>query len=239
MTLRGPHISYEPVAALKRYKLVAFDVDGTLVGNRSQKVVWELFNRHFCDNEAINQTRLKAYLAQEITYARWVELDVSDWIAVGATRSEMERVIRQHLYLMPGAKETVERLRGAGYRLAVISGTLDLTLSLLFPEHPFEEVFTNRLCFDAQGRVSGWEATPFDMEGKADALVEIAARMKIDLDATVFVGDHINDTHVMRRAGLAIAFQPKRDEVREVADHEVDDLREVARLLIDELGSER
>lgn len=221
----------EAAPALKPYQLVAFDVDGTLVGNRSQKVVWELFNHHFCDNEAVNETRFAAYRAGEISYEQWVELDVSDWIAVGATRAEMAQVIREHLYLMPGALETVERLGRAGYRLAVISGTLDITLSLLFPEHPFEEVFTNHLRFDAQGKVNGWQATPFDMEGKAHALEQLATRMGIDLDATVFVGDNVNDMHVMRRAGLAIAFQPKKDEVRQVADHEVHDLREVARLL--------
>lgn len=221
----------EPAVALKSYQLVAFDVDGTLVGNHSHKVVWELFNSHFCDNEVVNKTRYKAYLAGEISYAQWVELDVSDWIAAGATRDEMERVIREHLFLIDGADETVRRLGQAGYRLAVISGTLDITLSLLFPEHPFERVFTNHLTFDAQGRVDGWKATPFDMEGKAHALEQLAAEMGIELDQTVFVGDNVNDMHVMRRAGLAIAFQPKKDEVRAVADHEIDDLRDVARLL--------
>jgi len=84
----------------------------------------------------------------------------------GATREHLSGEILGHLRLVPGARETALELRARGYRLAVISGTLDLTLDLLFPEHPFEEVYTNRIWFDERGLIAGWEATPYDMEGQ-------------------------------------------------------------------------
>jgi len=216
----------------RRYDLIAFDVDGTLIGNSDGKVVWELFNRHFGGDDSVNQTRFRAYREREISYARWVELDVTDWVRVGATRAEMVQVIRDQLQPIAGAFETLERLVRRGYRLVVISGTLDITIELLFPRHPFEVVRTNKLFFAADGTISGWEATPYDMEGKADALVEIAREMAIPLERTVFVGDNVNDVYVMRRAGLAIAFEPKKDVVREAAQHVVEgDLGGVAELL--------
>lgn len=214
------------------YKLVAFDVDGTLIGNRDGKVVWQLLNNHFARDETANARRYEAYMTGQITYAEWVDLDVGQWVEVGATRTEIVGVIQQHLFLVPGARETVEALRQRGYKLAVISGTLDLTLALLFSEHPFEEIFTNKIWFDDQGLIAGWEATPYDMSGKAEALAEIASRQQVTLEQTVYVGDNINDIQVMEAAGLAVAFEPKHPSVIEAADEVVrGDLRGLIPLL--------
>ncbi len=216
----------------RRYDLVAFDVDGTLVRHAAGKVVWELFNGAFGGDDSVNVARFRAYRAGEISYPDWVALDVGDWVRVGATREQMATIIEAELSATPGSVEALERLRACGYRLAVISGTLDITLELLFPAHPFEQVRTNALFFDGAGRVCDWRATPYDMEGKAEALAEIAAEMGIPLERTVFVGDNINDVYVMRRAGLAIAFEPKAEEVREAADVIVEgNMLEVVELL--------
>jgi phosphoserine phosphatase len=205
-------------APARAYQLVAFDVDGTLVDSDDRKVVWQLLNARFGCGDANEARRFMAYRSGEITYAAWVDLDVGEWKQAGATREQLSEVIRTHLRLVPGARETADELRARGYRLAVISGTLDLTLDLLFPEHPFEEVFTNRIWFDEQGLIAGWKATPYDMEGKAEALVAIAERMQVPLSATVYVGDNINDLQVMARAGLAVAFEPKHESVEQAAN---------------------
>ncbi len=215
----GASFASSPVAGRPRpYDLVAFDVDGTLVLHEQNKVVWEVFNRHFAGDDGVNIHRFEAYRAGELTYPEWVALDVGEWVQRGATRAEMIRLIRQELRPTPGVAETLARLVARGYRLAIISGTLDLVLEVLFPAHPFEVVQTNKLFFDDAGRVSAWEATPYDMEGKAEALVSIAGTMSIPLERTVFVGDNVNDIHVMDRAGWAIAFEPKTQAVRAAAD---------------------
>ena len=218
----------------RRHHLIAFDVDGTLVDSAERKVVWQLLNRRFGGDDGVNAARFAAYLRQEITYAEWVDLDVGHWVTCGATRAEIAAVITEHLYPVPGARELLAELKHRGYRLAVISGTLDLTLELLFPDHPFEEVFTNRIWFHADGTIAGWAATPYDMEGKAQALEAIARRMGVPLEETVYVGDNINDLQVMRRAGLAVAFEPKDPRVEEAAHATVrSDLRGVLPLLLD------
>jgi phosphoserine phosphatase len=121
------------------------------------------------------------------------------------------------LRLVTGARETVSVLKRRGYHLGVISGTLDLTLELLFPDHPFEEVFTNRVTFDRAGRLVGWHATPFDMAGKARALRQMAEHRGLSLQRCAFVGDHLNDVEVAREAGFAVAFRPKCEELRRTA----------------------
>jgi phosphoserine phosphatase len=215
------------------FDLVAFDVDGTLVGNRDGRVVWELLNRHFRGDQALDSDRYEAYMTGQITYAEWVELDIFGWLAMGATRDQIARVIIDKLYLVTGARETVAALKQAGLCLAVISGTINLTLDLLFPDHPFHEVYTNRIDFDDDGLIDGWLATPYDMAGKARALEEIATRHHIPLCRTAYVGDNTNDIEVMKRAGMALAFEPKCHSVAAVAHAVIaDDLRRALPLLI-------
>jgi len=121
------------------------------------------------------------------------------------------------LTLIAGTRETLAALKESGARLLVISGTLDLLLETLLPDHPFDEVYCNRIQFDDDGRILAWSATPFDMDGKSVALRAVAMRERIDLSRTAFVGDSFNDLWIAREAGFTVALNPKSAELEEVA----------------------
>ncbi len=162
----------------------------------------------------MNHSRYRLYRNGEITYAEWVALDVGDWLKAGATRAQILDAIGG-LRLIGGAHATLGELKRRGYKLGIISGTLDIVLETLLPEHPFDDVFVNRLFFDGRGILTGWRATPYDVDGKARALRDIAAREEIPMARCAFVGDAMNDLEVAREAGFAIAFNPKCDELIE------------------------
>ncbi len=197
--------------------LICFDVDGTLVVHPRGKIVWEILNIRFTGTDEANLTRYVDYREGRIDYAEWVALDVEDWIRAAATRDQILEAIGE-LKLIDGTHETLGELKRRGYKLAIISGTLDIVLDTLLPEHPFDDVFVNRIYFDEADRLSGWKATPYDVDGKARALRDIAAREGIPLERCAFVGDAINDLDVARAAGFAIAFNPKCPEMIEVCD---------------------
>jgi phosphoserine phosphatase len=201
---------------MRLFDLVCFDVDGTLIDRPDGKTVWQILNERFAGSDALNEARMRDYLAKRIRYDEWVALDVGDWIQAGATRAQAVEALKG-LALIDGARETVGALKEEGCRLAVVSGTLDLCLELLFPAHPFDEVFTNRIWFDKDGRLSGWEATPFDMEGKAGAMREIRRREGFTRERCAFVGDHFNDIAAAKEAGFSIAFNPKSPALERVA----------------------
>lgn len=196
----------------RRFDLVAFDVDGTLVHHPKDKTVWEVFNLKFTGSDDQNAERWDRYKAGTLSYADWVALDVEGWKSAGATRETLLGSL-DDLTLVSGARETLAALKSQGTRLAVISGTLDLVLDALFPDHPFDEVYTNRLVFEPGGAISHWHATPFDMDGKGVALRAIALREDIPLERCAFVGDHANDLAAARLAGYSIAFNPKSAEL--------------------------
>jgi phosphoserine phosphatase len=218
---------------MRRFDLVAFDVDGTLVRGPQDLTVWELLNEHFTGTATHNRERYAAYRAGKLSYADWVTLDVTGWQEAGATHEQMIAGLGS-LRLVDGSRDALEALRGEGCRLVAISGTLDVLLNHVLPDSPFDEVYCNHIGFDENGRIDHWEATPFDMEGKARLLRTIALREGISLERCAYVGDSANDVWVAREAGFCVAFNPKSAELEEVAGAVVrsSDLRDVLPHLI-------
>ena len=144
----------------KEYDLICFDVDGTLVRHPSNMVIWEVLNLKFGGSREINRLRYQMYCEGKLSYERWVQLDVQTWIDAGATRDEIVASINE-FSLFRGARESVHELKKRGYKLAVISGTLDILLETLFRDHPFDTVFTNRIFFDDDGKLRGVASHPF------------------------------------------------------------------------------
>jgi phosphoserine phosphatase len=200
-------------------RLVAFDVDGTLVENENGWVVWQVLNRRYLGDETINARRFRAYLDGEMSYAEWVRLDIEGWKAGGANRAGIERAIREHLRLTPHSERVLRELKRRGYVLAVVSGTLDIVLEVLLPEHPFSHVYTNRIAFDEAGEIAGWEATPYDMGGKADALRMLAASLGLSPAELAFVGDHVNDRAALELVGFPVLYDPKHEQLEALARH--------------------
>ena len=204
-------------AETARFDLVVFDVDGTLVEHPADKTVWEVLNLRFTGDDSMNRERYAAYREGRLSYAEWVAMDVSGWRDAGATRDDIVAAFGS-LKLVTGVRETLAALHEHGCRLAVISGTLDIMLDTLLPDHPFDEVYCNRIQFGEDGTILAWSATPFDMSGKSVALKAIAMREGIPLSRVAFVGDSDNDVWIAREAGFTVALNPKSDELEQLAD---------------------
>lgn len=200
-----------------RYDLICFDVDGTLVRHPSGLVIWEVLNLKYGGSKDVNRFRYQMYCEGRLSYERWVQLDVSSWIENGATETDIVEAVRE-FSLFDGARETVHELKRRGYALGVISGTLNVVLDTLFPDHPFDEVYTNKIFFDGGGRLAGWEATRFDSHGKPEALRDMARRRDLPLSRTAFVGDGENDVPLLGVVGYFAAFRPRSRELVERAD---------------------
>jgi phosphoserine phosphatase len=197
-----------------RVRLVAFDLDGTLV--RGTVFIWQTLHERFGTDPARRQKAREDFLAGRSSYADWFRSDLELLAARGATR---ERILECFAGLepAPGARETLQALASRGYRLAVISGSLDVLLEHHFPGHPFRHVFINRLVFHPDGRIAGGEATPYDLEGKADGLRALARQEGLGLAECAFVGDHVNDLEALAAAGLGVAVNVKDERVARAA----------------------
>ena len=110
-------------------------------------------------------------------------------------------------------------LSDRGYRLAVISWTLNVLFDRMFPDHPFCEVYTNRIHFDESDALVSWQTTPFDGVGKPDALRSISQRQEIPLEQSAFIGDGENDVPLLGVAGYFVALRPRSQRLEADADH--------------------
>ncbi|MCI0451375.1 MAG: HAD hydrolase family protein, partial [Candidatus Latescibacteria bacterium] len=70
-------------------------------------------------------------------------------------------------------------------------------------------------------RLTGWKATPFDLEGKPVALRELSRKHAVSLSRAAFVGDGANDVPMVGVAGCVVAFNPRSRELERRANHVV------------------
>ncbi len=218
---------------MSKYKLVCFDVDGTLVDNVTFS--WQVFHDYFQTDKHRREDAKSKFFTGKISYLQWAEHDMNLWREKNAKKQDFFKALG-HLRLMEGAIETLSELKKNKLKLAIISGSLNVVLEKFIPNYDefFDDVFLSRIHFDKNGQICGIEATEFDMDAKALALKKIADRENISLKECVFVGDYLNDKKIIQEAGLGIAFNCKYDELRKIADAVIDkkDLREILKLIL-------
>ena len=213
---------------MPKYRLVCFDLDGTLVDNVTFS--WQVFHDYFQTDRHRREDARRKFFDGKITYMQWAEHDISLWKEKNAKKWDFFKAL-EDLKLMEGAMETLRELKNNGLKLAIISGSLNVVLEKFIPDYRdfFDDVFLSRIYFDNQGCIIKVEATEFDMDAKVLALKKIAEREKISLKECVFIGDYLNDIKIMQEAGLGIAFNCSYDEVKRAANVIIEkkDLREI------------
>ncbi len=213
-----------------KYPLVCFDLDGTLVDDTVY--IWKTLHETFQTDAALRKRAYRDFFEGRISYREWFEHDLVLLKAAGADRRRIEEVLNS-VKPMRGATELLTELKARGHILCLISGSLDIVVRHLFDRRLFDHILINKIHFDAAGGISGGEPTPYDLDGKADGLRELARREGLTMAQTVYIGDNENDIWVAKAAGLAIAFNCKSDSLRCICRKEivVKDLREVGRLI--------
>ena len=206
--------------------MICFDLDGTLIDKTV--FIWSTLHEHFASDPDKRKQAAADYRAGRISYPDWFETDLELLKAGGADRDGIFKTLRS-LKLTPGARECLSTLRARGYKLGLISGSIDVVLEHFFPEEPFDHVLINRIDFDESGRIAGGTPTPYDLEGKADGLRELAKREGLTAGQCAFIGDNFNDLPVMKAAGFSIGVFVKDPQVIAAVDlhFKGDDLRDL------------
>lgn len=209
-------------------KLVVFDVDGTLTCHSS---IWWRLHEHF-GTQKEGKLYYDQYFAGKITYDQWAEYDAGLW--KGQSLDEVLRVVRE-TELMPGAKETIQTLKGKGIHVAILSGGLDVLADDIGKRLGIDYVLTNKL-LSSNGILTGGVENLVAWGEKSKEIVEVAKHFGVQLEETAFVGDGRNDVSVFEHVGLSIAFRPETDEVAKAATIAVygDDLTGIVNHILEE-----
>ncbi len=198
---------FTPPAHLRDYRLVAFDMDSTLINIECIDEIARVAGR-FAEVAEITEAAMRG----EITdYKDSLRRRVA--MLAGVPVDALQRVYDERLQLNPGVETFVRACQAAGLKTLLISGGFTF----------FSERIRHRLGLDfarantlgvAGGRLTG---TLFDrpwgdiVDGaeKKRVLLEVAELMGIEPEQCIAVGDGANDLPMMKAAGLSIAYHPK------------------------------
>ena len=182
-------------------KLVVFDFDSTLMDGETIDFLAEPLG-------------LKEKVAAITEAAMRGELDFFESLTTRVRLLEglaVETVdtICYNLPFMPGAEETVKKLKEAGHRVVVFSGGFRNATSHARERLGFDADFSNVL-HARNGRLTGLVGGDmmFDFS-KGDMLERLQRLLGITEEETVVVGDGANDLSMFAHAGVRIAFCAK------------------------------
>ncbi len=206
----GLDVVIQPYSIAKEEKrLIVFDMDSTLI---DAEIIDELAKMAGVEDE-VKELTSKA-MNGEIDFETALRERVK--LLEGLPVEVMERIYDQ-IKLTEGAKELIESLKKAGYKVALVSGGFTYFTEKLKNELGLDYAFGNELEIKdgkLTGRIRGRVITA---EEKARIIEEIARKEGIRRENIVAVGDGANDRIMIERAGLGIAFNAK-DALKEVAD---------------------
>ncbi len=205
------------------YKLVAFDLDGTLVEQVSS---WKTLHQYF-GTERVVTVNLEAYEWGEIDYAEFMRRDIALW-PKPLHITTIQRALTNYT-LAPGA-EVVGELRRRGYEVAIVSGGIDILADLVGERLEIKLTVANGFAVDGDGYLTGEGILRVDPINKHLALKSLAQEVGLTLNECVAVGDGRFDVNFLRCAGLGIALGPNV-KLRRAAGATAPDLKELLRLL--------
>jgi phosphoserine phosphatase len=189
---------------MKDVKMVVFDLNRTLI----QENTWEDLNMAMGVTPEEDRLFMKWYEEGIVSYEEGQKLLERIYKERGkAKRKDMEAAVTKHTY-REGAEEIVKYLKDKGYKVALISGSIDLAVSQVAGELGVETWEAhNKIVFDEGGVFVRIECEGDDADFKLKALKRFALEMGVGVDEVMCVGDGYNDRKMFSECGRGVTFK--------------------------------
>ena len=206
---------FTPPLRLADFKLVAFDMDSTLINIECVDEIAEAAGRK-AEVAAITEAAMRG----EITdYKDSLRRRLA--LLRGVPVAALEEVYANHLQLNPGVERFVQACQAAGLKTLLVSGGFTFFSDRVRQRLGLDFARANVLAFDDAGGLTGhlvdraW-GDIVDGNEKRRVVLEVCELMGIEPAQAIAVGDGANDLPMMGVTGLSIAYHPK-PAVRELA----------------------
>jgi len=210
MTVKG----FTPPLKLSDFKLIAFDMDSTLINIECIDEIADAAGRK-AEVAAITEAAMRGEIAD---YKDSLRRRVA--LLKGVTVAHMEEVLNHRLQLNPGAENLIKACQAADMKVLLVSGGFTF-----FTDHVKDRLNINwtrsNVLEVVNGELTGrmvdqdW-GDICDGEEKRKMLLQTCTQMGIAPSQAIAMGDGANDLPMMGVAGLSVAYHAK-PKVREQA----------------------
>ncbi|WP_261665160.1 phosphoserine phosphatase SerB [Deinococcus sp. Marseille-Q6407] len=127
----------------------------------------------------------------------------------GLPQPVIAQVLDEHITLSPGGRTLLATMKAQGAYAALVSGGFTAFTAAVAAQLGFDEHRANTLLLEG-GRLTGEVARPIlGRQAKVAALLDITARLGLEPDDVLAVGDGANDLGMLELAGTGVALHAK------------------------------
>jgi len=193
-----------------QFKLVIFDLDGTLTQERS---IWEYIHKQLGKWYGFAEEYQNLFLAGKISYEEFCERDALVWKGM---RVEELLEIAQTVPFHPGVNELINFLKQKGLNLSMVSSGLSLLTNWVHQRYGFDYSVSNNLLHE-NGVLTGKVKIQVYFDKKAEWVRKILNQFEVKPEEVIAVGDSRGDIDMFQMVGFSIAFNSSCKELDKIA----------------------
>lgn len=192
------------------FKLVIFDLDGTLTQERS---IWEYIHIRLGKWYEFAEEYQNQFLAGKISYEEFCERDAQVWQGMRVDELlEIVRTVPFHL----GADELIRYLKEKGLKLAMVSSGLSVLSNWVHQRYGFDYSVSNDLLHE-NGVLTGKVRIQVHYDKKAEWVKRILQQFEIGPEEVIAIGDSVGDIDMFQMVGFSIAFNSSCRDLEKIA----------------------
>jgi phosphoserine phosphatase len=199
------------LAEKDQFKLVVFDLDGTLTRERS---IWEYIHIRLEKWYGFAEEYQKQFLAGKISYEEFCERDAQVW--KGMRVEELLEIVKT-VPFHPGADELIACLKQKGLKLSVVSSGLSILSNWVHQKYGFDYSVSNDLVQD-NGVLTGKVKIQVYYDKKAEWVERISKRFNVKPEEVIAIGDSIGDIDMFQMVGFSVAFNSSCSDLDNIAN---------------------
>lgn len=193
-----------------KYKLVIFDLDGTLTREKS---IWEYIHIRLGKWYGFAEEYQKQFLAGKISYQEFCERDAEVW--KGMKVKEMMEIVKT-VPFHAGVNELISYLKQKALKLTVVSSGLSLLSDWVHQKFGFDYSVANDLLHE-NGVLNGKVRIQVHYDQKAEWVEKILKQFNVKPEEAIAIGDSRGDLDMFRRVGFSVAFNSSCSDLEKVA----------------------
>lgn len=194
----------------QRFKLVVFDLDGTLTQERS---IWEYIHIQLGKWYGFAEEYQNQFLAGKISYEEFCESDAEVW--KGMKVEEMMKIVKT-VPFHPGTDELIYHLKQRGLKLSMVSSGLSVLSDWVHQKFGFDYSVSNDLLHE-NGVLSGKVRIQVRYDKKAEWVKKILKQFGVGPEEVIAIGDSSGDMDMFQMVGFSIAFNSSCKDLDQIA----------------------